>query len=123
MWDDHDQVRANWAKPNIILEHLERYHYVMMLDSDAYVMDPSLTIESLVEVYMKNFSIIVPNNCLAGTEGSFQSWQCWSKGLNIGAMIVKRTGTSPLPLTPRTTHLLTHLSTHRPMHTQMHPWR
>ena len=94
MWDDHDQVRANWAKPSIILEHLERYHYVVMLDSDAYVMDPSLTIESLVEEYMKNFSVIVPNNCLAGIEGNFQSWQCWSKGLNIGAMIVKRSNAS-----------------------------
>lgn len=94
MWDDNDQVRANWAKPEIILQHLERYHYVLMLDSDAYVIDPSVTIESLVEVYMKNYSVIVPNNCLAGTEGDFQSWRCWSKGLNIGAMIVKRSNES-----------------------------
>ena len=94
MWDDNDQVRANWAKPDIILQHLERYHYVLMLDSDAYVMDASLTIESLVNVYMKNYSVIVPNNCLAGMEGNFQSWRCWSKGLNIGAMLVKRSNES-----------------------------
>lgn len=49
VWDSFDQVRANWAKPTIILQQLEKYHYVVMLDSDAYFADPSITIEEFAE--------------------------------------------------------------------------
>lgn len=91
MWDANDQVRANWAKPNLILQILGDYHYVVILDSDAYFSDPSWTIEEFIDQYMHSYSIIVPKNCMGV---SSYGYQCWNdeegiESLNIGAMIVK----------------------------------
>ena len=65
MWDPNDQVRSNWAKPLIILKHLDDYDYVVMLDSDAYFTDPSVTIEEIVNSFSAtNFSVLLPRNCM-----------------------------------------------------------
>lgn len=71
IWCSFDQVRANWAKPKIILDHLQQYHYVLLLDSDAYISDPSTTIEEMIRRHLQDSgkSILVPNNCLAEIKG------------------------------------------------------
>ena len=74
-----DQVRANRAKPTIIAEHLKKYDFVLMLDSDAYINDPSITVEEYyASVKLEgNLSIIVPSDCFAEKIGNFGSWN-WS---------------------------------------------
>ena len=69
-------MRANWAKPRILLEHLQRYHLVLLLDSDAYISDPSVTIEEVSWRHFgtvddeNKFSVVVPNNCFAKEKGN-----------------------------------------------------
>lgn len=86
IWDKFDQVKANWCKPLIIKELLKTYHYVFMLDSDAYIIDPSYRIEQFIDEYMKSNSVILPANCIVNKMGKYI---CWSdidgeKALNIG---------------------------------------
>jgi hypothetical protein len=71
MWSTFDQVRANWAKPKIILDNLQQYDYVLLLDSDAYISDPSTTIEEMIQRHLQGSgkSILVPNNCVADKKG------------------------------------------------------
>jgi hypothetical protein len=65
-----DQVRANWAKPKILLDHLQRYDYVLLLDSDAYISEPSITVEEIADRHMnEGKTVLVPNNCFAVTKG------------------------------------------------------
>ena len=48
-WSYVEQHRANWAKPEILLKHLETNHLVMYIDADAYVVDLGRTVEEFVE--------------------------------------------------------------------------
>lgn len=95
IWDERDQVRANWCKPLLLIEHLKKYHYVLMLDSDAYIMDPSYRIEQFVDEYMtEGFSLIVPRNCMAIGGSDLQNLECWPDipgvaEVNIGAIVAK----------------------------------
>eukprot|EP01035_Chromulina_nebulosa_P026728 gene26728-35034_t len=94
MWDPNDQIRANWAKPSIILEHLQKYHYVVLLDSDSQINDPSRTVEEMVGLYLdEDFSIILPNNCVGVGEPDKSNGhvdiQCWGEGVNIGVIVAK----------------------------------
>ena len=67
MWNEKDQVRANWAKPEIIMNYLHDYHYVLMLDADAFISEPSISIEEKIAEYMTDdFTIVVPKNCMVG---------------------------------------------------------
>ena len=94
MWDPNDQIRANWAKPSIILEYLQKYHYVVFLDSDSQINDPSRTVEEMVGLHMdENFSIILPNNCLGedapDRSNGHVAMKCWTDGVNIGVIVAK----------------------------------
>ena len=92
VWDRNDQVRANWAKPSIVLDYLKKYHFIVLLDSDAHINDPSITIEDMINLHMRgNSSVVVPNNCYAAEPGNIDSWECWNNGLNIGVILVKST--------------------------------
>jgi len=95
MWNENDQVRANWAKPEIIMRYLRDYHYVLMLDADAFVSEPSITIEEIISEYMTgDYTIVVPKNCMVGESRDPKTYTCWSDAtsddLNIGAILAKR---------------------------------
>lgn len=93
LWDENDQVRANWCKPNLIIDNLHKYHYVMLLDSDAHVVDPSYTIEQFIEEHFTdNISIVFPKNCKTELDGGFHCWGNDEKditGINIGMIVAK----------------------------------
>ena len=101
MWDDEDQVRANWAKPAIIAKYLKEYHYVLMLDADAFISNPSITIEEMIATYLTpaNVSIVVPKNCMVKETREPDSYICWNDSgdipaVNIGAILAKSTPTA-----------------------------
>eukprot|EP00602_Paraphysomonas_sp_CaronLab_P013247 CAMPEP_0185040802 /NCGR_PEP_ID=MMETSP1103-20130426/39299_1 /TAXON_ID=36769 /ORGANISM="Paraphysomonas bandaiensis, Strain Caron Lab Isolate" /LENGTH=725 /DNA_ID=CAMNT_0027580249 /DNA_START=29 /DNA_END=2206 /DNA_ORIENTATION=- len=99
MWDPYDQVRANWAKPRIILEYLKKYHYVVMLDSDAYFREHNMPLEAFIDTHMyqslghtgEGYAIVLPNNCISRKENSssVHDMFCWTEGLNIASIIAQ----------------------------------
>ena len=95
MWDPNEQIRANWAKPLFITRHLRDYHYVMLLDADAVIADPSITIEQFAKMHIvNNFVIVTPKNCMVQERGKPDTFICWDDqpgipSLNIGAILVK----------------------------------
>ena len=49
------------------MNYLHDYHYVLMLDADAYISEPSISIEEKIAEYMTDdFTIVVPKNCMVG---------------------------------------------------------
>lgn len=96
MWDPKDQARANWAKPLFLLEHMKNHDYVLMLDGDAFISNPSITIEEKINEHMneEDISVVMPRNCMVGEDRSPDSYVCWNDlpdvfALNLGVILIK----------------------------------
>ena len=48
-WDAVDQSRSNWCKPQLLIRHLPFYDLVAYIDSDAYFVDPEISIEGIAD--------------------------------------------------------------------------
>eukprot|EP01036_Dinobryon_divergens_P034400 gene34401-44441_t len=66
-----------------------------MLDADAFISEPSISIEEKIAEYMTDdFTIVVPKNCMVGESRDPSTYICWNDAnvdsLNIGAILAKR---------------------------------
>lgn len=77
-------TKYNFAKAEILLEHLPHYEYLAYLDSDAYFHDFDQTIEAFVDSTLRTGAdIIVGQDCMV--HGA-----CWNPTLNTGVLFVRR---------------------------------
>lgn len=60
-------VRKTKCEQTGIIKYLKDYHYVLMLDADAFINEPSISIEEKIAEFMTDdFTIVVPKNCMVG---------------------------------------------------------
>ena len=85
-WADDDQYLLVWHKAAFLRRHLPRYHYFVYLDSDAYVYDHEISLESFTQPIIEakpETSLIVQRDCHA--QGN-----CYRGGeLNAGILILR----------------------------------
>jgi hypothetical protein len=53
-WDSMNQYVIVWYKAELLKRHLKNYHYVLYIDSDAYVSNIEYRIEDILIPYMKD---------------------------------------------------------------------
>jgi hypothetical protein len=73
--DDDDIVGTDrhpaWYKIQLILRYLDSYDYVFWVDGDTFIMNPEITLESLIEGHMMGLDIMVVSDFLRINTGVF----------------------------------------------------
>lgn len=69
----------SWSKIPLILKYLPRYDYVVWIDGDTYIMNPEITLESLIDEWMEGKDMMMASDHVC---------------LNAGVMFIKNTAFS-----------------------------
>ena len=85
MWDGKNEYLFVWSKPTLVARYLKSYDYLLFIDSDAVVVDPTRRIEDFMAQHMTD-----PGTCIVAAEDCRDKSFCWTPGmLNTGAMLFR----------------------------------
>lgn len=94
-WDHKNEYLFVWSKARMLAHALELFDTVLFIDSDAFVWDTDITIESKVQKLMGE------KTCMVMAEDCRNSWQCYDiNKVNTGVILARRS--------PKTTEILNH---------------